>query len=188
MEFPEPDFDEMMEFELDLKTCNRCGAGRLHWEDIDGHNGIWAHKPIWRLCDEKNRPHKCVNEAPIKYRAPDPAEYDLEEYNSDTNLFNALLSDCMKVNGIVVIVRGTEYRVVNNGPKYTYLINTRTGRQSKAGKNVKCQVDLKNKDKLIRQLEYDVVNLRNELQKKIDDLNQQIKETTIRLNNLNKES
>lgn len=40
-----PDFGDEGYDEVNYKTCNRCGAGRLHWDDASGLLDVgWGEK------------------------------------------------------------------------------------------------------------------------------------------------
>jgi len=74
------------------------------------------------------------------------------------------LEDCLQVHGLVVYINTIEFRVSYHGPKNKYLVNTRTGRQHKPFKHVRCQLDQINADKLANFLEIDLKTLEAQIQ------------------------
>lgn len=54
-EFGDPIWDTIDQDKLWEKTCNKCGAGRLSWVDLNQGRDF----PIWRLFDADGEIHKC---------------------------------------------------------------------------------------------------------------------------------
>lgn len=63
MDVQEPDFDDeywQREYtKTRYKTCSRCGAGKLHWEDISLIQEVEFNKSKWRLFEEDGEIHIC---------------------------------------------------------------------------------------------------------------------------------